>query len=132
MSEAINSENQEKLAVMDGIPGGFVRMMVRPDGSVISLYHSKGYQRMVNMSAEELREIYGKNSFAGVHPDDIDIVKNALHMMLTDGEANNVSYRLRKGGGGYTKVKIFGKMRKSRSGETYLNVYYTDATEEDE
>ncbi|NLC74994.1 MAG: hypothetical protein GX685_07205 [Clostridiales bacterium] len=60
MSEAINSENQEKLAVMDGIPGGFVRMMVRPDGSVISLYHSKGYQRMVNMSAEELREIYGK------------------------------------------------------------------------
>ena len=87
---------------------------------------------MVNMSAEELREIYGKNSFAGVHPDDIDIVRNALHMMLTDGEANNVCYRLRRGGGGYTKVKIFGKMRKSRSGETYLNVYYNDATEEDE
>ena len=132
MNEAINSENQEKIAVMDGIPGGFVRMMVRPDGSVISLYHSRGYQRMVNMSAEELREIYGKNSFAGVHLDDIDIVRNALHMMLTDGEANNVCYRLRRGGGGYTKVKIFGKMRKSRSGETYLNVYYNDATEEDE
>ncbi|NCB33895.1 MAG: PAS domain S-box protein, partial [Erysipelotrichia bacterium] len=39
LNAAVQDENNEKLAVMNGIPGGFVRMKVKPDGSSASLYH---------------------------------------------------------------------------------------------
>lgn len=130
MEEQINSENQEKLAVMDGIPGGFVRMQVRPDGAVFPVYHSEGFKRLVSMDQDQLMALYGSNAIAGVHPDDVQIVSRAVKLMLSRGEAHNIRYRLRRGNGGYIWVTLFGKMRKSRSGEVFLNVYYADFTEQ--
>lgn len=123
-------ENQEKLAVMDGIPGGFVRMQVMPDGCVIPRYQSEGLRKLLGMNVDEVDAVYGDDALAGVHPDDVGIVRAAIGEMLKRGETNHVCYRLKKGDGSYIWVMIFGKMRKSRNGDVFLNVYYADATEE--
>lgn len=130
LDEKINRENQEKLAVMDGIPGGFVRIRMSPEGVPCPQYYSVGFQKLVKMNVAELTSLYQDNAMAGVHPDDVAIVQNAVDCMLRHGETNNVRYRLRMGGGGYIWVSIFGKMQREPSGTTFLNVYYADATEQ--
>lgn len=132
LNEDITSESREKLVLMDGIPGGFVRMKMMPDGVTVPLYFSKGFQELLGMDKEELKDLYGKDAMAGVHPDDMEIVRDALSTIINQGEVNNVSYRLCNGNGDYVRVSIFGKIRRSRSGETYLNIYYADATEQEE
>lgn len=130
LNARITSENQEKLAVMDGIPGGFVRMQVMPDGHVTALYRSEGLRNLLGMSDDEMEACYGRDALAGVHPDDVGIVRAAIGEMLEQGETNHVRYRLKKGDGSYGWVMIFGKVRKSRNGDVFLNMYYADATEE--
>ncbi len=115
---------------MNGIPGGFVRMKLHPDGHTSALYHSEGFQRLVGMNAEELMKIYGDDSTSGVHPDDLHIVHEAIQTMQKQGETQNVSYRLRNGSGGYTAVTIFGKKHINSAGEIYLDVYYANASEQ--
>lgn len=129
MEEDINSENLEKLAIMDGIPGGFVRMEIQPDGTSIPLYFSEGLEKLLCMDQAELSALYGRNAMAGVHPDDLKAVQRDVAEMLRVGEGHNITYRLKKGGG-YVWVTIFGKVQKNRSEKTYLNVYYADATEQ--
>lgn len=123
----ICSENQEKLAVMNGIPGGFIRMQVKEDGTAIPLYHSEGFLKLVHMSAEQVDTIYRTNAMNGVHPEDVGIVQNALDILKAGGEVQNVTYRLQYGGGGYIHVSIFGKSRRVKNGETFLNIYYAEA-----
>lgn len=130
LNARIESDDQEKIAVMDGIPGGFVRMIVRPDGIVQPIYQSEGLKRLVNMNQEELDALYKTDAMGGVHPDDLEDVQKKVAAMIRDGEGHNIRYRLQRGGGGYVWVTIFGKVQKSANGEVFLNVYYADATEE--
>jgi EAL domain-containing protein (putative c-di-GMP-specific phosphodiesterase class I) len=123
----ILNENQEKLAVMNGIPGGFIRMQIKEDGTAIPLYHSEGFLKLVNMSAEHVDAIYRTNAMNGVHPEDVGIVQNALNILEAGGEVQNVTYRLQYGGGGYIHVSIFGKSRRGKNGEIFLNIYYANA-----
>lgn len=128
LNAQISKETQEKLAIMDAIPGGFVRMVHRLDGTVVPIYRSKGFQKLVGMDAEMLADIYGNSATTGVHPDDMSIVKNAVAVLLSQGEVHNVRYRLRNGRNSYTWVTIFGNACKGDAGETYFNIYYADGT----
>jgi diguanylate cyclase (GGDEF)-like protein len=129
LNEEVTEETHEKLAVMDGIPGGFVRMQIRPDGSAIPIFHSIGFLKLVHMTMDEVNHIYHNNAYAGVHPDDRLIVSDAVQIMLKNGEAKNIRYRLKDGNGGYTWVVIFGKAVDGRHGNKYLNIYYADGNE---
>lgn len=128
LNAAIDDENKEKLIIMDGIPGGFVRMKMQLDGTIIPVYRSTGFRKLIGMDEAEVAKEYGNSVMRGVHPDDMEIVNKAVATMLECGEVNNVKYRLKAGGGGYVKVAIFGKIRKTHSGEIFFNVYYTDAS----
>lgn len=130
MNEEIITENQEKLAVMDGIPGGFVRMQIKNDGVLVPLYHSEGFQRLVAMNQDELLALEGEDVLKGVWPEDVPLARHALDTMLQHGEVSGAKFRLYHGDGGYVWVLFFGKIRRSRTGELYLNAFYSDATEQ--
>lgn len=126
MAEIISYEDQEKLALVDGIPGGFVRLKLQGD-AFVPVYFSEGFKKLVNMDEAELTALYGRNSLTGVNPEDLGFLKKPSDIILAEGESFSARYRLRRGGGGYQWVTIFAKAGKDRSGETFLNVYYTDA-----
>ncbi len=93
-NEEISSENQEKLAIMDGIPGGFVRMQVRSDGLPVPLFFSEGLKNLLNMNQAEMAALYGNDCMAGVHPDDLVMVRREIARIIEQGEGSNIRYRL--------------------------------------
>lgn len=132
LTAKIKSDNKILMGLMNDTPGGFVRMQVLEDNvTVVPLYFNDGFCKLVGMTSDELMEMYGRSSMAGVHPDDIYIVRDAVLEMLGTGEARSARYRLRHGNGGYVWVIIFGRAVKDESGTTFFNVYYTDASEID-
>ncbi len=131
MSARIRSDHQSLLALMNDTPGGFVRMKMTADGQTTPVYFNKGFCDMMGMTQEELTALYGADSLSGVHPDDLAIVKNAIREMRKTGEIRGVKYRLRHGGGDYVWVMVFGRMTKGEMGASYLNIYYSDLSEQE-
>ncbi len=131
LDRKILNDNETLLSLMNDTPGGFVRMRVRPDGAIVPIYFNQGFQTLVGMNNDELMALYGEDAMAGVHPDDLAVVYAAVAGMRKSGEAHSSAYRLRHGAGGYVRVMFFGRMKKSASGEEFLNIYYTDAARDD-
>jgi PAS domain S-box-containing protein len=126
----LKRETQSVTAIMNGIPGGFVRMQVMPDKKIVPLYLSEGFLRLVDMSAEEAHALYGINVTEGIHPDDLTVVRGGFKRLLAHGEVQNLRYRMRHGKRGYIWVMAFCKVHRSDTGETFVNVYYADGTEQ--
>lgn len=126
----IESDNKAIIALMNDTPGGFVRMRVYEDGKIAPVYTNAGFCDIVGMTSQEVLEKYSESAMWGVHPDDMDIVQSAVEEMFATGEARSSQYRLRHGGGGYIWIRFFGRMTTDDTGETYLNIYYTDVSEE--
>ena len=116
------------LTLMNDTPGGFVRMRVMDDGLVVPEYFNEGFQKLTGMNTDELMAAYGENSMMGVHPDDYEKVDAYRLRLLRDGYAESTRYRIINGNGGYTWVCFNGRVVKDELGDTYLNIYYTDAT----
>ena len=131
LNAKIASDNDMLLGLMNDTPGGFVRMRVNKDGkSAVPVYFNDGFCKLTGMSYAELMDLYGNDVFAAVHPDDMSVVRDAMERMLTHGEVHNATYRLRHGNGSYIWLMIFGRRAQSESGETFLNIYYTDVSEQ--
>ena len=130
LNAKIRSDSEALLSLMNDTPGGFVRMRVNPDGSIVPVYFNSGFYKLVGMDRASLMALYGVNAMAGVHPEDLPIVREAVTRLLAGGEARSARYRLQRGGGGYLWVLFFGRCIREAGGDTYLNVYYTDATEQ--
>ena len=116
--------------MMDDMPGGFVRIRVYDDGGLKPVYFNKGFYKLTGMDHDELMALYADDAMSGVHPEDVGIVKRAVAEMLEHGEARSARYRLRHSGGGYIWLMIFGRVTTGADGEVYLNIYYSDATQE--
>lgn len=126
----IVSDNKTLVGLMNDTPGGFVRMRVLPDGkTALPIYYNDGFRKLVGMSVDELDALYGGDAMAGVHPDDVQVVREAVDRMLTAGEAWSARYRLKHGRGGYIWIMIYGRMTRDETGDKFLNIYYTDMSE---
>ena len=115
--------------MMSDMPGGFVRMVVAADRSIRPVYFNEGFFKLTGMNYGELMQVYADDALAGVHPDDIHIVNEAVAAMFEKGEAYSSRYRLLHKNGNYIWLSIFGRITKDED-NTYLNIYYTDATEQ--
>lgn len=116
--------------LMDDMPGGFVRLRVMKDKSLRPVYFNNGMTRLLGISRRELWEQYGEDIYFGVHPDDLAAIEAVYFAMQEQGAAQSRRYRLKKGSGEYIWVRIFGRATTDELGDTYLNIYYTDATEQ--
>lgn len=130
LQNKIESDRRAAVSLMNDTPGGFVRMHVLPDRRIVPVMFNDGFYKLVGMDYTRLMELYGNDAMAGVHPEDIHIVYDALKLMREQGEARSEKYRLRHGNGGYVWVMFFGRVIRDESGEIYLNIYYTDMSEQ--
>lgn len=126
----IINDNQTLYSLINDIPGGFVRLKIGENGSIVPVYVNNGFCKLVGMDNEEIWNLYGDDSFAGVHNDDIEIVRESIDEMIKNGEGFSPRYRLRYGKGGYVSVMIFGRLTADDIGEKYLNIYYIDVSKQ--
>lgn len=127
LTDEINREKEKFLETAEGIPGGFVRLKRTADGVFSAEYISTGMQKMLGMDTEQIMAVYGKGILSGVHPDDRDTAKESAKRMA-EGEAMSECYRILSGSGAYIPVRFSGKCTRGVHGETYFNLYYTDAS----
>lgn len=127
LTDEINREKEKFLETAEGIPGGFVRLKRTADGVFSAEYISTGMQKMLGMDTQQIMAVYGKGILSGVHPDDRDTAKESAKRMA-EGEAMSECYRILSGSGAYIPVRFSGKCTRGVHGETYFNLYYTDAS----
>ena len=126
--QQIRETSDQLRSMMDDMPGGFCRIRLNPDGPMTPVYVNDGLCKLTGMQHEEFMQHYADDALAGVHPDDAPIVKDAVSRMLANGEAHSSRYRLLQHDGGYIWLSIFGRVTNDMQGNTFLNIYYTDAT----
>ena len=127
LTDEINRERKNFFETAEGIPGGFVRLKRTEDGVFSAEYISTGMQKMLGMDTQQIMAVYGKGILSGVHPDDRDTAKESAKRMA-EGEAMSECYRILSGSGAYIPVRFSGKCTRGVHGETYFNLYYTDAS----
>ncbi|MDO5563566.1 MAG: EAL domain-containing protein, partial [Synergistaceae bacterium] len=122
-TELRERETAEQLeAIMRDMPGGFVRMRVLSDEASVLVYANEGFCRLVGMPHDEVMAKYAEDGMWGVHPEDRQIVRDAIDEMLSTGETFSSRYRLRHGSGGYVWVTFFGRFVTNNNGEKFFNL----------
>ena len=85
---------------METMAGGLAIMRQHPDGSVEVEYINQGLADMMHATRGEMLALYGRDAYAGVHPDDRDKVRAAEQKMLECGRGT-ADYRLKNAAGKY-------------------------------
>ena len=128
LTDEIRREKVAFFETAEGIPGGFVRLKRRKDGTFSAAYISRGIRDMLGMDREQLAAVYSGNILKIVHPDDAALARESARRMVA-GEAVSERYRLLTGSGQYIWVMFSGKCTRDADGGIYLNLYYTDVSE---
>lgn len=85
------------------------------------------------MPLEEAWELYQKDALTGVHPDDLESVRQELSKYLVSGKSHwEIEYRLLKGSGDYVWVKNTLSLIEHEGGERKIYSVYNDMTKERE
>ena len=50
------------------------------------IYISEGFAALVGMTVKETEELYREDSFAGVHPEDVESIRKELEELRSSGE----------------------------------------------
>lgn len=113
------------------LPGGVVVVRIEKDGRKIPEYFSDGYAALCGMSMEELREAFGEDGMAGVHPEDIGQLNAELEAFLAGSEEQHeFVYRIKKGDGSYLWIKNIVSMIQHDGGDVILYASYHDISKE--
>ena len=115
------------------LPGGVAVVRYEKDGSIIPEYISEGFAATTEMPLEEAWELYQKDALTGVHPDDLESVRQELSKYLVSGKSHwEIEYRLLKGSGDYVWVKNTLSLIEHEGGERKIYSVYNDMTKERE
>ena len=126
----IENDNESMQRLMNDTPGGFVRMKMLPDGGAQSVFINDGFCRMMGMSHEEAMVLYGENAFAGVHPEDIAEIRQAVIKAMKEDGIFSARARFYHKEKGYMHFQAFYRTTTDSNGVQYTNGYYADMTAE--
>ncbi len=99
------AERERYQSVMDNIPCGLVKVRVEPDGRSGPVFVNKAFLTMTDMPLDDMMKLYQSDSCAGIHPDDVDRIREMM-LSFRPGESRTAVYRLRKGKSGWVWVRI--------------------------
>lgn len=115
------------------LPGGAAVIRCDKTGKLIPEFLSEGFSAMIGMTPDEAWELYRDNANAGVHPDDQALVNRHIAAFIADRKGIcEITYRIRKGGGGYLWVKNTLSMIHTEEGVCRIYAGYHDITKERE
>lgn len=117
--------------VIKHLPGGVSVVHYDRDGKMIPEFISDGFAAMTGMTQEEAWRLYQQDALAGVHPDDLEQLKREMDAFIASGKNScELTYRLKKGDGGYLWVKNNLSMLQSERGGRRLYAGFHDITKE--
>ena len=118
---------------LQNLPGGVVVVRYEEDGSIIPEYISEGLAVTTEMPLEDTWELYRQDALTGVHPDDLERVRQQLNAYFVSGKSQwEIEYRLLKGSGGYVWVKNTLSLIEHEGGEKKIYSIFNDMTKERE
>lgn len=82
--------------IVDNIPCGLIKVVVSPDGSSRPVFVNKAFLKMTEMTRGQFMELYGTDTLAGLHPDDVGRI-SANMRDFTPGREFTAEYRVRRG-----------------------------------
>ncbi len=123
-------DSQKELnTLMETVQAG-IAVLKYQEGTLIPLYFNQGLCNLMHSTAEEINEIYLTDAFRGVHPDDVQRVKNAFASSVQNLTRMVETYRLRNHAGEYSLVNVNAIPTPRADGSLYYYVVYTDITTE--
>ncbi len=130
LEQKLAFERERYRDVVDNMPSGFVKIRLHRDGSAQPLFINQTFCDMTGVTAEQCMALYREDSFAGVHPDDLE----RMHRIASGfrvGDTASYAVRLQKGDSDWTWMRITTAVREE-NGETVLYNSYLDISEEQE
>lgn len=133
-----NKKEMERLeqyfqTVLRYLPGGVAVVRYGRDGGMTPEFISDGFAAMTDMSLSQTWELYGKDATSGVHPEDVEQVRQKMAEYIESGEVQcEITYRLMKGDGSYVWVKNTLSIIDSDKGEKQIYACFRDMTRERE
>ena len=119
--------------VVKNLPGGVAVVRYEKDGSMVPEFLSDGFAAMTGMSLQAAWKLYRQDAMAGVHPDDLNWVRQQMDAYIAGGDSTcEIIYRLQRGDGGYNWVKNNLTMIQNEEGESRVYAVYNDITRERE
>ena len=113
--------------LVKNLPGGIAVIRVMPDGGMTPEYISEGFASMLCMTVKEVEDLYRRDVFAGIHPEDIEGFRTRLGAFLKSGEEQcELSRRFRRRDGSYLWIRIHISLPKSPDGIQRLYCAHTD------
>lgn len=113
--------------LVKNLPGGISVLRYMPDGGITPEYISEGFAALVGMTVKETEELYREDSFAGVHPEDVESIRKELEELRSSGEEHcEISIRFRRSDGSYMWVRTHISLLIGSDGIQRLYCMYTD------
>lgn len=114
-------------SIVEQFPGGISMLLYHPDGTMKLEFISKGFAAMTRRTVEEAMDLYDKDIFAGIHPDDIKRNLPKLQHFLESGEgACELIARMKPKDGDYFWVNSTLSMLSANDGVRRIYIVYTD------
>lgn len=124
----IERDNEYMQRLMNDTPGGFARMKLLPDGGVVPVFINDGFHQLMGMSYEEAWELYSRDAYAGIHPEDVSDIQKALRKALEGNDIFTARARFYHKDKGYMHLQAFYRTTTDANGVQYINGYYADMT----
>lgn len=131
MNRRIEKDRKTIANMMNDTPGGFVQFSVTEDGGLAPTYINEPFCRLVGFSKELLMYDDGTDATSMAHPDDLETVKTAIKEILADGGTHSLKCRIKCGSGDFIPLSVFGRVSENENGETVINAYFADMTEQE-
>lgn len=131
-SHALTSSAVEKYeTLMENIHGGLaITELDEKTGRIKMVFCNKGFADMLGIPESETYDIYSKDAYAGIHPDDKDAVVTEFLRAYREQRKFSYTYRLGNGRGGYKWVSANASSIPDKNGKTTFYMLFTDASEE--
>ena len=124
-------DSKIKQDILERMSEGVVMLRVLGDGIVKPEYMSESFAAMLDMEPEQLWKVYRNDSSKGIHPEDVEEVKQRLAKFMKGKRSKlELTYRLRKHSGRYIWVRNAITKTRNEAGEEKVYCVYKDITKE--
>lgn len=117
--------------VVKNLPGGVAVISFEKDGRFVPEFISEGFAAMMGRTVEETWSCYRGGAGTGVHPDDVQYVREQMRQQTVEEMENReIVYRLRKKAGDYFWVKNNLSLFRGENGGVKIYAVFHDVTKE--
>lgn len=114
-------------AIMQGMPVGFVRIQVKPNGEARIVSINDFLCQMLGTDQKRILQYCATDAYAGIHPADRLRVQQLAERCCRSGSPFSVDFRLRAADGQYAQTHMDGNSVANDWGEVTLNLFFMDA-----